>query len=62
MSEYPKVIQVGAVKVTVASAAEEVRWRKPHTPPAAVPQSDPPSEPAVEHVEEPKKPKGGKKK
>lgn len=29
MDEYPKVIQIGTLKVTVTSAAEEAHWRTP---------------------------------
>lgn len=29
MDEYPKVIQIGTLKVTVNSAAEEAHWRSP---------------------------------
>lgn len=53
--EYPKVIYVGGVSVTVASAEEEARWRgTPSSPaPVAEPQTEPAKSEPVEVVNEP---------
>lgn len=46
MQEYPKVIHVGGILQTVASAEEEARWRgESVTTPDPAPEPEPPSLP-----------------
>lgn len=43
--EYPKVIRIGKMKVTVTSEADEAHWRAaPAQPPAPVKVIEPPSD------------------
>lgn len=64
-AEYPKVIQVGLQKITVASVEDEARWRaapvppinhrEPDPEPDSAPESEPTSIPVaeVEHTPAP---------
>lgn len=54
MSEYPKVVEVDGIKVTVESAADEARWCAPPAPAAPEPEaaaSEQASAPGLEDVE-----------
>lgn len=59
--EYPKVIRVGGVSVTVLDAADEARWRTPPPAPEPLPDLEPVVTEALSHSPAPVKTPAQKK-